>query len=64
LIAGGQKCFTKYERVCRYQNQPVCRTQVQRPCVNHPIKYCRTVTTPQYFVSNSLVKNGTVSWDV
>ena len=51
LIAGGQKCFTKYERVCRYQNQPVCQTQVQRKCVTHPIKYCRTISTPQFFVS-------------
>lgn len=46
---GGQKCFTKYERVCRYQNQPVCQTQVQRKCVTHPIKYCRTISTPQFF---------------
>ena len=62
----GQKCYTVYERKCRYANKPVCQTMTREFCENYPIKQCRYTRTPESRpipVKDSRTKREKKCWD-
>ena len=37
------RCYTVYEKQCKYVNEPQCMTNLREKCENHPVKSCRDV---------------------
>ena len=52
---GEQKCFTTWERKCRYSNKPQCVTQTKEFCDTHKVKECRYIKKPEYIVSSRIL---------
>jgi len=61
----GQRCYTVYEKQCKYVNEPQCMTNLREKCENHPVKSCRDVDKfedVQIPVSDCRVKTEQQCW--
>ena len=50
------RCYTVYEKQCKYVNEPQCMTNLRENCENHPVKSCRDVDKFEDVVSGGYNK--------